>query len=58
MKKKNKSLKKRYTFTVYLTGEGETLEEAWEDVFSQNSLEEQLDTEDPPTTYVIEEIEE
>ncbi len=51
-------MKKRYTFTVYLTGEGETVDEAWEDVFSQNSLEEQLDTEDPPTTYVIEEIEE
>lgn len=50
-------IRKLYTFTVLLTGEGETPEEAWENVFDQNSLESQLDPHEVPMTYSILEVE-
>lgn len=46
-------MQKSYTFTVYLTGIGNTPEEAWEEV--QKTVVDQL--QETPQTYVEEETE-
>ena len=50
-------IRKLHTFTVLLTGEGETPEEAWENVFEGVNLSAQLDPYEVPMTYSVLEIE-